>query len=354
MGDIESFLAIDVAIRDNHSLAVRRIPNEDKLRFTVADYNAIFTSCDVTELNGKEGFVIAPFFASEECPIVCMQSEEYELPIPDESFPLPEEDYLFARISTGYPKRVRRFVTPLREGLMDSLMLSRCAKTEKPQEFSPALTFLKACYRNPHAYVYLVHSPYTGIWMGCSSDLFLSGELDDWQISVLGGTQPLVNGLAPLVWTEKNCNEQQMMINYIQAQLELAGLEWSAEGPYIVLSGDVAHLKKDFRFKFPDSGCVGDLLKRFYPMPSVCGIPREEAYQFIVDREGYDRRYYSGFVGRIAPKGQNELFLNLQCMEILPNTLNMYIGSTLVADTTASEEWKKTEAKLKTLRTLLN
>ncbi|MDR3128715.1 MAG: chorismate-binding protein [Tannerellaceae bacterium] len=354
MGDIERFLAIDVAIRDNHSLAVCRIPGEGKLHLTVADYNATFTCCDASELNGKEGFVIAPFFTSEEYPIVCIQAEEYELPIPEDTFPSPDGDYPFARITTSYPKRFRRFAAPLREGVMNSLMLSRCVKTDRPNDFSPALTFLRACCRNPHTYVYLVHSPYSGTWIGFSPVPFLSGETTDWQVSALGGIQPLINGLAPLAWTEKNCNEQQMMADCIQAQLELAGLEWSAVGPYAILSEDVAHLKKDFHFKFSDNKYIGDLLKLLYPTPSVCGIPCKEAYQFIINREGYDRRYYSGFVGRISPDGWNELFLNLQCMEVFPDILNMYVGSNLVEDTTAAEEWRITEAKLRTLRTLLD
>jgi isochorismate synthase len=354
MKDIEKFLAIDAAIRDNHSLAVWRIPGEQKLRLTAADYNAIFTSCDFSELNGKEGFVIAPFFASEECPIICIQAVEYELPIPDTTFPPLNGGYSFAHLTTSYPKRFRRFVTPLREEVMNSLMLSRCVKIDKPGKFSPALTFLKACHRNPRTCVYLVHSPYSGTWLGFAPVPFLSGEAADWKISVVGGTQPLVNDLAPLVWTEKNCNEQQMMANCTQTQLEAAGLEWSTTDPYAILAGDVAHLKKDFLFKLPDNRYIGNLLKQLYPTPSVCGIPRKAACQFIVDREGYDRRYYSGFIGRISPEGRNELYLNLQCMEVAAGTLNMYVGSNLVSSTTAAEEWKATEAKLRTIRNVLN
>jgi isochorismate synthase len=354
MGDIERFLAIDTAIRDGHGIAVRRLPGEEAFRFTAADHNAIFTTCDPAELNGKEGFVMAPFLASEECPIVCMQAEEYDLAIPEDAFPSPEREYLFTHITSNYPKRFRRFITPIRENAMGALMLSRRVEVEKTAGFSPSLIFLKACYRYPYAYVYLVHTPHSGTWLGLSDLPFLSGEGSAWMVSAVGGTQPLVNGFIPLAWTERVCDEQQMIADSIQARLQVSGMEWSSTQPYAAPVGDIARLKTDFFFNLPDSSCIGDLIKLLYPVPSVCGVPCEEAYSFVIDREGYDRRYYSGFIGRLSPEGRNELHLNLRCMEILSTTLAIYVGNLLLPDTTTAESWKESEAQLQLIRSLLD
>ncbi|MDR2791518.1 MAG: chorismate-binding protein [Tannerellaceae bacterium] len=354
MGDIEGFLAIDTAIRNGYGIAVRHLPDEDVLRLTAVGHDAIFTTCDPAELNGKEGFVMAPFFASEECPIICMQAQEYELAIPEEAFPAPDGEYPFTRITTNYPKRFRRFITPIREGVMDTLMLSRRVEMEKPAGFSPSLLFLKACYRNPRSCVYLVHTPYSGTWLGCSPLPFLFGEGDDWQVSAVGGEQPLINGLVPPVWTERICDEQQMIADCVQVRLQATGLEWRNEPPRAVPVGNVAYLKADFPFTLPDRDCIGDLLKALYPTPIVCGLPCEDAYRFIIDREGYDRRYYSGFVGYLSPEGRSEIHLNLRCMEFLSTKLAMYVGSLLLPDSTPAGEWKETESQISFLRSFLD
>ena len=48
---------------------------------------------------------------------------------------------------------------------------------------------------------------------------------------------------------------------------------------------------------------IGDLLQELHPTPAVCGLPKEEAFRFIPDNEGYDRSYYSGFTGWLDTEG---------------------------------------------------
>ncbi|OAV71586.1 Isochorismate synthase entC [Bacteroidales bacterium Barb4] len=350
-----NFLVIDTAIRENRCFAIRRIPGEDKLRFTVAEADAVMTCCDMEELNGQAGFVFAPFYATEDCPIVCLQGEEYELDIPDATIPEPTQTWPFTHMTAGYPKRFRRFITPLREGCMKKLVLTRRIEIERTADFSPATAFLMACQKYPEAYVYLFHTPDTGTWLGCTPEIFLSGGNGNWLAAAIAGTQPLVaDGLLPQVWSEKNYVEQQLVADFIQNQLTTAGLKPSVTGPYAIhAASDIAHLKTDFRFSVPDDNHTGNLLKLLYPSPSICGLPKEEAFRFINEKEGYDRRYYSGFLGRLDPKGENELYINIRCMEILPDFLELYVGSGLLPDSAASEEWRETEAKLRTMRSLI-
>ena len=89
-------------------------------------------------------------------------------------------------------------------------------------------------------------------------------------------------------------------------------------------------------------------------VPAVCGLPKEEAYRFILDNEGYDRRYYSGFIGWLDPDGKTDLYVNLRCMHIENGQLSFYAGGGLLASSDLNDEWLETEKKLQTMKRLVN
>ena len=95
------------------------------------------------------------------------------------------------------------------------------------------------------------------------------------------------------------------------------------------------------------------MLQLLHPTPAVCGLPKEEAYHFIIEHEGYDRSYYSGFIGWLDTKGKTDLYVNLRCMNILPQTFTLYAGGGLLAASQLEDEWQETEDKLDTMRRIV-
>ena len=124
-------------------------------------------------------------------------------------------------------------------------------------------------------------------------------------------------------------------------------------GPYPAYAGALSHLKTDFHFSLKDNKNLGDLLKVLHPTPAVCGLPKEEAYRFILENEGYDRKYYSGFIGWLDPEGRTDLYVNLRCMHIEDEQLTLYAGGGLLASSELNDEWQETEKKLQTMRRIL-
>jgi hypothetical protein len=113
-------------------------------------------------------------------------------------------------------------------------------------------------------------------------------------------------------------------------------------------------LRSDFNFPLPDNKKLGELLKRLHPTPAVCGLPKEETYRFIRENEGYDRSYYSGFIGWLAPEGKSDLYVNLRCMNILRGSFVLYAGGGILASSEIESEWLETEAKMQTMKRLIN
>ena len=99
---------------------------------------------------------------------------------------------------------------------------------------------------------------------------------------------------------------------------------------------------------------MGRVLDKLHPTPAICGVPMEEAREFIVANEGYDRSYYSGIVGLLDADNGTELYVNLRCMQIGSEYARLYAGGGILSSSEVDEEWEETERKLATMRKILN
>jgi isochorismate synthase len=342
-------------IAEGRSFAIYRVPGDDTIRFISQQKGKIQLLRSIDELNGQSGFVIAPFNVSADCPIALIHPDTEEI-IPAPKGETPNHSHSnakpYAPIEEDYETRFRSFIAPIQNQQFQKLVLSRRLIVDRAEDFSPGKAFLTACRKYIHSYVYLLHTPETGAWLGCTPELLLSGELNHWSTVALAGTQTLKRGALPNVWDGKNYVEQLLVSQYIRSQLESLGLLPEENGPYAVRAGELAHLQTDFSFTLADSRRLGDLLCKLHPTPAVAGLPKGEALRFILDNEGYDRRYYSGFVGWLEPGKQSDIYVNLRCMNILPQSLVLYAGGGLLASSTPENEWRETEAKLKTVYVL--
>ena len=363
--------AIDTLIRKDRSFALWRIPGEAP-RFAMQTSGSARLLYNIEELDEQSGFVIAPFHVSQQHPIVLIRPDIQELPLGEEttvsclwdrsSMPTEQEfhhreTFVSSRKTPkeDYSRRFNAFIEPLRRKQFEKLVLSRSQTIPAGKAgFSPAAAFHKATGRYKYSYVYLCHTPATGTWLGCTPEIILSGKNGKWHTVALAGTQPLQNGELPTEWDDKNREEQEYVSFYIRKQLQALGIKPAETAPVPVRAGELSHLKSDFRFPLPDNKKLGDLLKRLHPTPAVCGLPKEETYRFIQENEGHDRSYYSGFIGWLAPEEKSDLYVNLRCMNILPDAFVLYAGGGILASSKAESEWLETEAKMQTMMRLLD
>lgn len=314
---------------------------------------------DIEELNGRRGFVMAPFRADETHPVVLVAAGEGAEPQKVAVEPSHEEqkddwgNVFYEPCSEDYAAHYQVFQDALQRGDYSKLVLSRTVETDKPHDFSLAKLYRRALKMYPRSCVYLCYTPRTGLWFGASSEVILSGEENRWQVVALAGTQPVLWDVLPEKWDAKNRREQALVVNYLREVLESMGIRASEHGPKTVQAGALAHLKTEFDFALEDHAHLGRLLKRLHPTPAVCGLPKEKAFGFIAENEGYDRSYYSGFMGWIDPEHRSDLYVNLRCMEILADHLRLYAGGGLLATSVRESEWRETENKLQTMKRII-
>lgn len=354
----EELHVIDLLISQDRSFSLYRLPGEEKIYFKMQWNGQPELLYDVVSLNGQTGFVIAPFRISPGHPIVIIHPDRSDIPsfTEVENSSIPEKNYPSCPVNNqkdNYADIFPAFMEPLGNQSLSKLVLSRREIVNRKEDFSPARTFYYACKRYIRSYVYLYHTPQTGTWLGSTPEILLSGQKEDWQTVALAGTQPLKNGVLPEDWDNKNREEQRLVAGYIKNQLDSLAIPTTEKGPFAVRAGELAHLKSEFHFHLDNTNRLGDILEILHPTPAVCGLPKEKAMQFILSHEGYNRAYYSGFIGWLDPDGKSDLYVNLRCMQIEAKFLTLYAGSGLLASSDIKEEWQETEDKLQTMRRLL-
>ncbi|HEX8306810.1 MAG TPA: aminodeoxychorismate synthase component I, partial [Allosphingosinicella sp.] len=90
-----------------------------------------------------------------------------------------------------------------------------------------------------------------------------------------------------------------------------------------------------------------DLLETVFPCGSVTGAPKIRAMEIIASLERERRGPYTGSIGRLAPDGEAEFNVAIRTL-VLPSgatTARIGLGSGIVADSVASDEWLECLAK---------
>ena len=127
-------------------------------------------------------------------------------------------------------------------------------------------------------------------------------------------------------------------------------------------------------FLKPEDDILGKVVLALHPTPAVCGRPLEIAKQFILNNEDYNRDFYTGFLGELnfekaqsrnrnrrniennayaSIKKTTSLYVNLRCMQLKRNEIDIYVGGGITEDSNAESEWQETVEKTSTIKKVL-
>ena len=372
------------------AFAYYRLPYLHHANFVAQHQGEPEVLSSVAELNGKEGFVIAPFSPSSDCPVLIIHPDEarliavrtYEDILDSETLSqrtshycknekgyILDSEVVLPSCSDSYAQDFSCFHKNLEKGVFSKIVLARKCRTVERLNLNTDVDgkklleslFMKACRMYPRLFVSLVYTPQSGMWLMATPEILLKGEQGNMSTMSLAGTQKAepsrtvadypVEGVE---WSHKNQEEQQYVTDYIEDCIKAFSDDYQLKGPYTTMAANLYHLRTDISFHLRDEGRLGDVIDALYPTPAVCGIPKDEARRFILQHEHQPRKYYSGFVGPVSPQGKTQLFVSLRCMNILPDgTCELYAGGGLLKESEMEKEWKETEAKMQTIRRVL-
>jgi len=380
------------ALRTGRPLALWREPDVPHPRLLVArSLEAAYTGLPpALDAQAPAGFAFFPFRDSDHNPALFLPADvQYDLARPDVvsiapaarglvqniaawlALPTPEalawhyspQPAPPAATEAAYTQLVRTGVAAIQAKEVVKVVSSRVAHRPLPAGFDPLVAFEELSQQYPRAFVSLVSVPGVGTWLGASPEVLAEVTADGFfHTMALAGTQPLVPGRAPqeAIWRQKEIEEQALVARYIVScfkQLRLR--DYHEAGPRTAVAGQLLHLRTDFEVDFknvPSPASLGtDMLRLLHPTSAVGGMPKTAALAFLHAHEGYDRAYYSGFLGpvNVAAPGVARLFVNLRCLQLRPTEALLYAGTGLTADSDPAREWQETEMKLQTVAAVL-
>lgn len=355
------------------SFAYYRLPHEKTYTVMTQTFGRPETFGTLESLNGRNGFVIAPFAVSDGCPVILIRPDKIE------------RRPVYEAVADGYCRDVSLTVMSDRDIYMEDfarcharlmsgeyrkIVLARSADIRTDAAISAEELFLRACRAYPRMFVVLVQTPQSGTWLAATPEILLEGNAGRWKTVALAGTMsledgqlgfdsppsPHSDGVAPdILWSTKNIKEQRYVATYIADNLKSLAFDITEEGPKTVRAGNLVHLRSDFTFSLNEGGKVGDVLTILHPTPAVCGLPKAETWCHIVEQEHTERCYYSGFMGPLNHDNKTHLYVSLRCMrQFDDHTFRLYAGGGLLRDSDAGQEWLETEAKMETMKRLFN
>ncbi len=331
----------------------------------------------------ESGFVFAPFNSDDNSYLipadqseilemnskVFMETGDGEEISPDEiDFEFMEEDQKL------HETLVQKGIDQIKNGDLKKVVLSR-SEMVQVLDPDPINIFKKLLSKYSHALVYLWYHPETGIWLGATPETLLKAERNRFNTMALAGTQ-LYRGETDVEWKRKEVEEQLFVTEYILNSLDNTQNVESikASRPYSAKAGNLLHICTDISGHLKDPDDLKELVKALHPTPAVCGLPKDKAFEFILDHENHSREFYSGYLGELNLKTEHkrnsnrrnqenqqfasiskrtELFVNLRCMKLKGGNARIFVGGGITKDSNAADEWMETVNKSQTMKAVL-
>jgi len=318
-----------------------QFPNEDK----IFHLNGNWQKFDINSFLNKEGFVISNFDKSSMFYLEGESTEittEYELEISSTN----SNPTLLTKLE--YIEKANQFIKEC-SSTLSKVILSRVKKIDNLNKLNPFDLFVQLCKEYNHSFNYIVNIPEVGTWLGATPEPLIKGNNNSFSTIALAGSQAISKDIT---WQEKEIEEHQYVADFIAEKLKLSSTKINRDNhPKTTLAGNVAHLKTNFQIS--SSKTLLELANILHPTPAISGTPQMEAIEFIKKNEGYNRNFYTGFLGNVSGTGGN-LFVNLRCMEFAEKGYYLYVGGGITEKSIPENEWNETELKSNTLLKILS
>ncbi|MGO1384377.1 MAG: isochorismate synthase [Arachnia sp.] len=249
-------------------------------------------------------------------------------------------------------KIVGEVIRLIRTGEVDKVVLARdlLVRADGPIDARWLVNRLLQSY--PTCWTYLVDG-----LVGATPELLIRRQGGLATSRVLAGTVSLdpknTNSLvkaAELATSSKDVAEHEFAVESVARALEPYCSAMNVpEAPSVLPLPNVLHLATDITGVADPTSSSLALAAALHPSAAVCGTPTFAARDMISELESMDRGRYAGPVGWVDSDGDGEWAIALrggQIKQESPETIQLYAGCGLVADSDPAGELAETKAKL--------
>lgn len=373
------FEQIETQFKEELPFVAYRKPNDNQLKSLIQKDSTLHEVVDFTE----SGFVFAPFDDSGKSILIPLSNSTYI----NSNFVISRDAEISHKVMNlsktnkqFHIKLVKKAIDKIKENEFQKVVVSR-KEDLTISDNHPIEIFKKLLNQYRSAFVYLWHHPKVGLWLGATPESLLKIEGNRFSTMALAGTQKF-EGTLNVEWQAKEREEQQIVTDFIVESLSSVGAEKSAINRIqvsetgTIKAGNLLHLKTDISVNFkPKTINLKQIIQNLHPTPAVCGLPKENTKQFILENEDYNREYYTGFLGELNLKEKtsrnsnqrnvennvystiktiSDLYVNLRCMQLLNDQAIIYIGGGITKDSDPEKEWEETVSKSEVIKSILS
>lgn len=372
MNSHEFFEYLQKQHTDGLPFVAYRKPKESILKGMLQKNDTLYLTKEFKE----SGFVFAPFDDQEKNVIIPFDHSEmiqshFEISNQNETSQInfkPDQNQ-----KSFHLKLVERAVDAIHEHNFKKVVVSR-RESIPMSDTDPLRIFKNLLNTYPTAFVYFFFHPKVGLWLGATPETLLKIEANRLITMALAGTQPF-KGTEDVLWQDKERDEQQIVTNFIVDSLKPSVEKISVSDPKTMKAGNLLHLQTNISaiLDAEHSNLIG-LLHHLHPTPAVCGLPKDDAKQFILNNENYNREFYAGFLGELnlmektsrnsnrhnvendaygIVKKVSNLYVNLRCMQLKDPQAIIYVGGGITKDSVPENEWEETVSKSEVIKSIL-
>lgn len=332
-------------------------PNSDTVIGMFQQNDNLYDVVDFTE----KGFVFSSFDGHKNYLIPEAYSEIKHFEFDKKEINETEKEFISANetAKTDFEAVVAKGIQAILNAEFKKVVLSR-RETVVLTDFDFVKTFEKLVQLYPATFTYYFFHPEIGIWMGATPEQLLKVDGNMFKTMALAGTQKNT-GYEIVEWQYKEKQEQQFVTDYIVSELNKVSKSILVSEPYSIKAGSIWHIKTDISGQLDSVQNLKEVIGLLHPTPAVCGLPKMESKQFILENENYDRTFYTGYLGELnssssSEKTSSDLFVNLRCMEIEIDfdaktaKANLFMGCGITKDSIPEKEWEESVNKSMTMK----
>jgi len=156
-----------------------------------------------------------------------------------------------------------------------------------------------------------------------------------------------------LLLDKKNCSEHRAVVDFIvESFTAFADNVVYPEKPVIKKLKNIQHLWTPIKGVFKGDSEIFLMLKSLHPTPAICGTPWRKALKGIVEKEAFNRGFFTGVVGWFNFEKEGEFAVGIRSALLKNKTLYGFAGCGIVDGSDPHEEYRETELKLKPILNL--
>ncbi len=365
----------DYALNNKYSFACWRQPDSNDVQLLIDFGHNDFSPSSPNLEQTPPGFLFAPFdttknhtFLHKDALITLGDSKAIESNRsteelvehiknfePKKPTEINIENEFESEFKNSFIHLVQKSIAAIKQGQFSKVVPSRQRVINLNETLQVGQVFNKLIETYPKAFVSLVYTSKSGLWVGATPELLLSTYGNTFKTVALAGTQLYdeSTSLSDIAWTQKEIEEQALVSRYIINCFKKIRLrEFYEHGPKTVRAGNLIHLKTEFMVDMKETNfheLGSTMLKLLHPTSAICGMPLNESLNFIHENEDYKRSFFSGYLGPVGINNQTSLYVNLRCMKIDNKQLRLYAGAGVTEDSNPLKEWEETQMKMNTL-----